>query len=191
MIKKILSGDYSQEGFADGVADSQAGKSKDVRGVYRAINPLNFIWRYPIAEKSYMANYHRGYDGWQYRHHGITGSETGSCPSTNSQFPKFQKGSNMEYYRRHIAAINDCVHEFHVIIGKFQESLSRYQSQIQSASVAGFKGDYIDPLETKRRNLERQVQILMDYLVRLIKKLNECIEDLEEMARKAAQDGNM
>ncbi|MDD2829113.1 MAG: hypothetical protein PHW18_06020 [Sulfuricurvum sp.] len=58
---KIYSGDYSKDGYEKGVEDAKNQTSKNKFSFFKAVNPVNYVWKFSDSYDSYMNNYDTGY----------------------------------------------------------------------------------------------------------------------------------
>lgn len=201
---RIYTGDYSAEGFHDGVLDGKNSRPKKAGFKYlRSVNFINHFWQRVHAYQTYVDSYHKGYDDGQRIREGVFKnlnnqsydgihlvSESSSSPSiSNSSFfySKEVNHMDMNYYEQHISAIQNAIDELKFIIGMFHQSLELYSRQVSNAEKEGLLRDYVDQLEKNYSNLYNQKEKLVGYLERLIKKLIEC-QDLLRNAQRISVD---
>lgn len=58
---KVYSADYSKNGYEDGIKNSTNKEAKNKFIFFKAIHPINYVWKFNNAFDSYMRNYDLGY----------------------------------------------------------------------------------------------------------------------------------
>ena len=96
-IFKIYSGDYSKEGYDQGIEDRKENKPKNKFKFFKAVNPINYVWAFNNAFDSFNKNYDKGYLDGQRVEHNIYSS------SNQTKGASVQKDS----YENHIRMLKD------------------------------------------------------------------------------------
>lgn len=93
MFFKIYSGDYSKDGYNNGIENAKEGKPKNKFAFFKAVNPINYIWKFTNAYDSYMKNYDNGYLDGQRVNNDIY-NDTNQTKGTNMGLDSINTPSN-------------------------------------------------------------------------------------------------
>lgn len=175
---KIYTGDYSKNGYDDGINDAKRDKPKSGFGVLRAVHPLNYVWKLDNSYDSYSKNYNKGYlDGQRVKH---------QIYSTNQQ-----KGESMGFendsYENHLRMLGEVRHNLASLNRYIIEKRDEYKRQIDTAKSAGFLVNYINPLKAKYDLFSKKIDNITSLLKQhdnYLKTQEENIQRLIELARQ-------
>jgi len=199
---KIYTGDYSQDGYDDGINDSKSKEPKNGFGVLKAVHPANYIWNFNNAYDSYSINYKTGYKDGQRVNHDIYnskppggGPDAGSPPiqqkrPTPSNGLNQQTGASMldnDRYENHLRMLNEVRQNLVSLKRYMSERRDEYKQQINSAGSAGFEQDYIEPLNEKYHSFSQKLDNMTSLLERhdnYIEKQEANIQRLIAMAQQ-------
>jgi len=169
---KIYHGDYSQDGYDQGINNSKQHKSKNKFKFFKAIHPINYVWNFNNAYDSFAQNYDRGYlDGLRVNH-GVYNSNQGG-------------GMSVDSYENHLRVLEETRESIVSLIRPLKLIVNRYQKQIELAHSAGFMSNMVEQLKTKQQKFSIKIDEMVELIKRheqTIKKHQEIIEDLKRQA---------
>ena len=145
-IYKIYSGDYSKEGYNQGIDDRKENRPKNKFKFFKAVNPINYVWAFNNAFDSFNKNYDKGYLDGQRVEHKIYDT-------------KQVKGANMQKdnYENHIRMLKDFKQNLLALKRHIQMIREKYKKQIDAMESAGFVEDIISPLRNKHQVFSSKV----------------------------------
>jgi hypothetical protein len=176
---KIYTGDYSQDGYDDGISDAKTKKQKSGFWVFKAVHPLNYVWKFHNSYDSYNKNYKKGYLDGQRVNHDIYNSNQ-------------QRGVNMldkDRYENHLRMLNEVRQNLIALKRYLNERRVEYKQQINVAGNAGFVQNIVNELDTKYQNFSEKI----DNLISLLDKHDTYIQKQEANIQRliaAAQQTN-
>lgn len=138
-IFKIYSGDYSKEGYDQGIEDRKENKPKNKFKFFKAVNPINYVWAFNNAFDSFNKNYDKGYLDGQRVEHNIYSS------SNQTKGASVQKDS----YEKHIRMLKDFKQNLQALKRHIQVIREKYKKQIDVMESAGFMEETVTPLRNK------------------------------------------
>ena len=138
-IFKIYSGDYSQEGYDQGINDSKGNKPKNKFKFFKVVHPINYIWAFNNAFDSFNKNYDKGYLDGQRVEHNIYSS------SNQNRGVEMQKDS----YENHILMLETFKQNLQELKRHLELLREQYKKQIDVMENAGFVQNIIEPLRNK------------------------------------------
>lgn len=186
---KIYTGNYSKDGYDDGIADAKNKKPKSGFGVLRAVYPTNYIWKFNNSYDSYNENYKIGYTDGQRVNNDIynskppRGPDAGNLPSQSkktspSNKPNQQTGASMldnDRYENHLRMLNEVRQNLVALKRYISERRDEYKQQINVASGAGFMQNIVDQLNEKYQQFSQKV----DNITALLERHDSYIEKQE------------
>lgn len=174
---KTFNGEYSQEGYEEGLEDAKSAKPKNKYKFFKAVNPINLLWNTNNAYNSFAQNYEKGY---------LDGQRVKNDIYNNKLIPQ---GANMD----------DTSYDYFIkILDELEESMSllkkpllnmddKYEQQINLAHNAGFVDNYIEPLKIKREKFRVKIEELVAEMEKHKESIEEQKELIEELKR-ASED---
>jgi len=160
---KIYSGDYSKDGYDQGIEDSKQHISKNKFKFFKAVNPINYIWNFNNAYNSFAQNYDRGYLDGQRVNHNVYNSNQGGSMRVDS-------------YEDLLRVLEETKANMISLINPLQIMVDRYQKQIELAQSAGFMSNIVERLKSKQNIFSKKI----DDAVALIKRHEQTIEKHKE-----------
>ncbi|MBS9783388.1 MAG: hypothetical protein KGV46_02420 [Pasteurella sp.] len=168
-IKKIYTGDYSQEGYNDGINDSKQGKPKSHFGTLKR-NPVNWLWQADNATDSYSNSYNTGYiDGQRVKHHIYSSQSGGTMSSLEQQLNLLEQ---VKGAIRHNKNLLDSARDL-------------YGNQVNAMQGAGFLDNYTDELAERNERLSKKTDDVIDELERQLKLMEDFQESIQRMIEDA------
>lgn len=172
---KIYSGDYSKDGYDQGIEDIKEKRAKNKFKFFKAVNPINYVWAFNNAYESFMKNYDRGYlDGQRVEHNIYTTNQT--------------KGMGMakDSYDNQLRMLDDFGQNLVALKASMVNLRDKYKRQIDVMRSAGFMDDYTSVLETKYYRLSSKIEDINEMIERQRIKLEvhkEIINNAKQQAR--------
>lgn len=163
---KVYSGDYSKEGYDQGIDDRKEKKPKNKFKFFKAVHPINFVWAFNNAYDSFSKNYDKGYlDGQRVEH---------QIYNTNST----NKGANMQQdnYENHIRMLENFKQNLSALKRHIVVIRDKYKKQIDVMESAGFVENIITPLRNKYQIFSSKI----DEIDRQLEQHNQKIEIQKE-----------
>lgn len=158
-IKKIYTGDYSQEGYTDGIKHIEANKPKQHFGSLK-MHPVNWVWHFKNSRQTYVENYNKAY--------------TDGLRKKNDVFYK-SKGSSSLVSTQYEDQLN-LLSEFDSSLESLKTNLRNvskdYEEQIRNGESLGMYDDYIQGLKRRYSALNEK----LSEMIKLIQKHQEHIE---------------
>lgn len=136
---KIYSGDYSKDGYDQGIDDRKENRPKNKFKFFKAVNPINYVWAFNNSYDSFMKNYDKGYLDGQRVEHNIYSS------SNQTKGVSMQKDN----YENHIRMLKDFKQNLLALKRHIQVIKEKYKKQIDVMESAGFVENIISPLRNK------------------------------------------
>lgn len=138
-IYKVYSGDYSKDGYDQGIDDRKENRPKNKFKFFKSVNPINYVWAFNNAFDSFNKNYDRGYLDGQRVEHNVYGSSNQN------------RGANMQQdnYENHIGMLKDFKENLLALKRHMQVIKEKYKRQIDAMESAGFVEDITIPLRNK------------------------------------------
>ncbi len=173
---KLYSGDYSQEGYEFGMKASKNRHAKNMFTFVKAVNPINYAWKFNDAFDSFTKNYDIGYlDGQRFNHQvyretQITGNTMASADN----------------YINHLRMLDEVKLGLGSLRRYLREIEQKYKQQIDSAEAAGFMQDYTDKLKQKHQRFLVKIEtvtVMIEKHDAQIEQHKEFIQRLKEMAQ--------
>ncbi|PID47762.1 MAG: hypothetical protein CSB47_00190 [Proteobacteria bacterium] len=171
-FKKIYTGDYSKEGYDDGITDSQSNKPKSHFGTLNR-NPVNFFWQADNASDSYSTGYDKGYVDGQRVSHDIYSSHSGA-----------KMGSLQQQYQVLEQAKAAIAHHKSIL----DQARDLYGNQVNAMQGAGFASEYTTELVARNDRLSRKTDDVLDELTRQLTMIEDFQASIERMIRDAQSD---
>ena len=138
-IFKVYSGDYSKDGYDQGIEDRKENKPKNKFKFFKAVNPINYVWAFNNAFDSFNKNYDKGYLDGQRVEHNIYSS------SNQTKGASVQKDN----YENHIRMLKDFKQNLLALKRHIQVIKEKYKKQIDAMESAGFMKETVSPLRNK------------------------------------------
>lgn len=167
-IKKTYTGDYTADGYDDGIKDSKQGKPKSHFGTLKR-NPINWLWQADNATDSYSNGYNTGYTDGQRVVHDIYSSHSGGTMSSLEQ--------QLDFLEQAKDAIK---HNKNILDG----ARGQYGNQVNAMRGAGFLDNYTEELSERNTRLSRKTDDVIDELDRQLK----MIEDFQDSIQRMIDD---
>jgi hypothetical protein len=177
-IAKLFFGDYSSDGYNNGVEDGTHNIPKNKFKFFKVTHPINYVWNFNNAYDSFMKNYDNGYlDGQRVKN---------EIYNTNSS-SQYIKGVNMQdSYENHIRMLE----VFEASINRLKEysdsSKEQYAKQLMSMEGAGFVQNITNPLQQKYQEFSSKIRKLHSMIEEHKRKINiqkEALQQLSQIAR--------
>lgn len=176
-FKKIYLGDYSKEGYDNGIDDAKHHRPKNKFKFFKAIHPINYVWNFNNAYDSFTQNYNEGYLDGQRVVNEVYNSNT-------------HKGEHMaqseENYERHLQMLDKLKENLTTLTEYLDDITTKYQQQINAMASAGFTQNIIDGLEKRHIVFDSKIKKLQDMIQnhkREIELHEEALENLINTAR--------
>ncbi len=172
---KVYSGDYSKDGYNQGITDSKEKSPKNKFKFFQAVNPINYVWNFSNAYESFMQNYDKGYlDGQRVE---------------NEVYTKSTQGATManENYAYHLQLLQELERSLSSIQSYVTTIEAKYLKQINAMEGAGFFDDYIQPLQQRYAVYQHKMQHLQNTIDQHKAKIalhKEAISNLQNDARR-------
>ena len=172
---KIYSGDYSKDGYDQGIEDRKENRPKNKFKFFKAVHPLNYVWAFNNSYESFMKSYDKGYlDGQRVKHNIYNSNQTKGTGMANDSYDNQLRmlddfGRNLVALRASMIGLRD-----------------KYKRQIDAMQNAGFMQEYISVLQTKYYGLSSKIDDMNDMIDQQNRKLNnhkDIINNLKSMAR--------
>lgn len=160
---KLYSGDYSKDGYDQGIEDSKQNKSKNKFKFFKAVSPINYVWNFNNAYDSFSKNYDKGYLDGQRVNHNVYNSNQGGNMRVDS-------------YEDLLRVLEETKENMLSLINPLQMMVDRYQKQIDLAQSAGFMTNIVERLKSKQRMFSKKI----DDTVILVKRHEQTIEKHKE-----------
>ena len=176
---KIYTGDYSKDGYDSGINDAKSFKPKNGFAVFKAVHPLNYVWKFDNSYSSYNENYKKGYlDGQRVKH---------NIYSSNQQ-----KGSSMslenDSLANHLRMVGEVRHNLVALKSYIVERRDEYKKQIDVAQNAGFVSEIVEQLNIKYNVFSQKVDNITALLERHDNTIGKQEESIQRMIRAAQQE---
>ena len=177
--KRLLSGDYTDKGFARGVQqalDSTAKSSKPLRD----IAPANLFFRTDAALDTYHKGLSQGYEAGLRKRNGIYETETGSCSG---------QGKMMGYsYESQLRMIDQAVAQLEHLRNVLEATKVKYGEAINAAERSGMESAHIAGLRERESRLTSTMESISATLGRHMQRLDRDHRTEIEMLRRSAED---
>ncbi|MBT6048251.1 MAG: hypothetical protein HOG49_15725 [Candidatus Scalindua sp.] len=162
-IKKVWTGDYTSEGYNDGLnrSNQKSSKPKNKLTFFTAAHPMNIAgWQFSNAFKSYATGYDTGYDDGLRKKHDIFQSQSSSIG-----------GSSMSGGQLNLETQLMFVQEFNRNLDILKDYLSNtsetYKNKINEANSFGANSmaiQYVDVLQNKHNEFDSKINELMSLI---------------------------
>jgi len=175
-FSKVYLGDYSNEGYGDGVSDGKEHRPKNRFKFFKVANPVNYVWNFDNAWESYQRHYDKGYiDGERVRHD-VFGNTTYKTKGGNmSQF-------DIKYYEDAIAFLRESKRVLENIKAEIDMRMKDYNDHIDYAQSQNWMMNFIDKLrdkyaalESRSKKLQMDIGVMQELIDQSIVRLNELI----------------
>jgi hypothetical protein len=174
---KVYTGDYSQDGYDSGVSDAKQHKPQNKFRFIKAVNPINYVWKFNNAFDSFSQNYDHGYLDGQRVNNGIY-----------QQNQTIGGGMMMaDNYINHINKIENLKKVLIQLKGHLAEIEQHYQQQINAAEAAGFVQNYTDELKRRHQRFAAKIEALTQCLERQDVQLEQQQETIYRLKERAEQ----
>ncbi|MDP8169886.1 hypothetical protein QJU96_01090 [Pasteurella skyensis] len=164
-IKKIYTGDYSKEGYDNGISDSKQGKPKSHFGTLKR-NPINYLWQSDNAIESYSKSYDIGYTDGQRVSHNIYSSH---------------RGGNMTDLEQQVHILEQAKSAIKHHQSLLEQANGLYGKQVQAMQGVGFANDYTNELASRYERLDKTVENVLDELRQQLAMIDSFQESLQRM----------
>ncbi len=164
-INKLYTGDYSKEGYEDGMSSAENDKPKSKLSIFRAVNPTNYVWQYDNAFESYTRSFDKGYDDGLRKKNEVhyPNSDTGGTGNAKLGGNLMAGGYSydhqvnlLEEFQRHLRTLKTYL----------QQSNEAYEQQINKAAELGFYDDYVDGLKKRQAAFSQNVNQVIELIDR-------------------------
>jgi len=177
---KIYTGDYSKDGYDNGINDSKLYKPKNGFSALKTVHPLNYVWKFSNSFDSYNKSYKKGYlDGQRVNHDIYSSSQkTGEVMSSSNQY---------EYHLKLIENLKQTLDTLNVFLENITQ---KYKQQLDAMESAGFYDNYIEPLTGKYSRFEQEIKSLSNIIEQhkaQIAHHEQALQELIEDARRNQQ----
>lgn len=150
---KIYSGDYSKDGYDNGIDDAKKRKPKNKFKFFKAVNPINYVWAFDNAYQSFMSNYDKGYlDGQRVNHQVYSRNNTKGATVNNKS------------YENHLKMISQLKQTLTALQHKIESLKDNYKKQIDTMESATFMDNYITPLRGKYSEFSQIIDTLQNMI---------------------------
>jgi len=173
---KIYSGDYSKDGYNQGIKDRKENKPKNKFKFFKAVHPINYILAFNNAFDSFNKNYDKGYLDGQKVEHNIYSS------SNQTKGASVQKDN----YENHIRMLKDFKQNLLALKRHIQVIREKYKKQIDVMESAGFVENIIEPLRNKYQIFSSKIDDIDKQLAQHNQKIEmqtEALNTLRTIAR--------
>lgn len=168
-IKQKLTGDYTPNGYKDGIKDGKKGKPKSHFGTFKR-SLINYVWQSDNAIDSYSSGYNTGYtDGLRVKYD-IYSSQTGGTMSSLAQ--------QLGFLEQAKGAIK---HNKNILDG----ARDQYGNQVNAMHNADFLKEYADELAERKDRLSRKTDDVIDELDRQLKMMEDFQDSIQRMINDA------
>lgn len=168
-IKQQWTGDYTPDGYKDGIKDGKEGKPKSHLGTFKR-SPINYFWQADNAIDSYSSGYNTGYTDGQRVAHDIYSSQSGGTMSSLEQ--------QLDFLEQAKGAIK---HNKNILDG----ARDQYGNQVNAMRGAGFLDNYTDELSERNERLSRKTDDVIDELDRQLKMIEDFQDSIQRMINDA------
>lgn len=146
-IYKVYSGDYSKDGYDQGIEDRKEKRPKNKFKFFKAVNPINYVWAFNNSYDSFMKNYDKGYLDGQRVEHNIYSS------SNQTKGASMQKDS----YANHISMLENFKESLQGLKREIKLVKEQYKKQINAMESAGFMEETVAPLRNKYQTFSSKI----------------------------------
>lgn len=168
-IKQKLTGDYTPNGYKDGIKDGKKGKPKSHFGTFKR-SLINYVWQSDNAIDSYSSGYNTGYtDGLRVKYD-IYSSQTGGIMNSLAQ--------QLGFLEQAKGAIK---HNKNILDG----ARDQYGNQVNAMHNADFLKEYADELAERKDRLSRKTDDVIDELDRQLKMMEDFQDSIQRMINDA------
>lgn len=178
-IIKIYTANYEAEGYQQGFYRGEHRLPKHHFGVLKTIHPINFLYRFDTAMKSYSDAFNTGYTDGQRKREQLFSPSVSLSHSTNGRHTMSENN-----YGSIIHSLSIQIQEIDRNINQLDTYLKNYLDQINAMKKAGFLEDYINKLREQYDLLEQDKNSLQKVLRRLLEKFSLAQKMLSEMKSK-------
>lgn len=178
-IIKIYTANYESEGYHQGFARGEQNLSKHHLGALKTIHPINYLYRFNTAMKSYANAFDSGYTDGQRKREQLFSPSDSSSHSTNGG-----NAMSENNYGSIIHSLSIQIQEIERNIKQLDTYLENYLDQINAMKKAGFLDEYINKLREQYDLLEQDKNSLQKVLRRLLEKFSLAQGQLTELKNK-------
>lgn len=177
-LLKIYTGDYSHEGYTYAQEDSLNKKVQNKFRFFKALHPINYIWKFNNSFDSFMKHYDDGYLSTQNSAH----------QTYTTRQHTLEQGTHMgtDNYENHIRMLESFKHNLHALKQQTITTKEHYAKQLLSMESAGFVENITHPLQQKYQLFASKIDALnslIDEHNRKIEVQKESLQQLSQIAR--------
>ena len=146
--KQIWAGDYSEEGYTDGINASEKHQPKNKLSFLKEVHPINLAWQFDNAIGSYSDSYDKGYVDGQRKLNNVhyrSEGELNHMTITNNN------------YELQLKVLGEFERHLDVLKTYLNEVPERYGQQIKTTASLGFVEDYVDGLSKRQKEFTRKI----------------------------------